>query len=116
MSLELQAAYAEAGFEVHPGEMGENFTTSGIDLLSLPIGAVLHMGEAAVELTGFRTPCFKLDKWRPGLKAACLGFGPNGESRKPGVMGVVRTGGLVRPGDAIRLELPLEPHKPLGPI
>ena len=116
MSVELQAAYTEAGFAVRPGEMGENITTRGIDLLSLPAGAVLHIGGAAIELTGFRTPCFKLDKWKQGLKAACLDVGPNGESRKPGVMGVVIAGGAVRPGDAIRVNLPPEPHQPLKAV
>lgn len=116
MSLELQTAYGGAGFDVKPGEIGENITTEGLDLLSLPTGTVLRMGEAAIELTGFRTPCFKLDRWREGLKAACLDRGPNGESRKPGVMGVVRQGGLIRPGDPIRVELPPEPHNPLQAV
>jgi MOSC domain-containing protein YiiM len=116
ISLELQAAYAQAGFTVRPGDLGENITTCGIDLLLLPTGAVLHIGEAAVQLTGFRTPCFKLDKWRDGLKAACLELGPNGESRKPGVMGVVKAGGEVRPGDAIGIDLPPEPTAPLKAV
>jgi len=116
MSEELQAAYADAGFDVEPGQMGENITTRGIDLMSLPTGAVLHIGGAAIQLTGFRTPCFKLDRWKQGLKAACLDLGPKGESRKPGVMGVVKTGGAIKPGDTIRVDLPPEPHQPLKAV
>src|SRR3954466_10178626 len=41
------------GFDVKPGDLGENITTRGIDLLSLPLGTFLHLGHSAiVELTG----------------------------------------------------------------
>src|SRR3954452_1821799 len=54
---ELFAEVADQGFTVAPGELGENITTGGVDLLSLPVGAVLRIGpEAAVEITGLRNP------------------------------------------------------------
>jgi len=107
-----------AGFTVEPGEMGENVTTRGIDLLGLPAGAKLHLGsEAVVEITGLRSPCAQIDDFQPGLMAACLGRDEDGNLiRKSGIMGIVHTGGLVRPGDQIRVELPATPHAPLEKV
>ncbi len=111
---ELQAA----GFDVQPGQMGENITTRGIDLLGLPTGTRLHMGQTAVvEVTGLRDPCSQLDNLRPGLKAACLDQDAQGRLiRKAGVMSIVLAGGEVKPGDPILIELPPEPHHPLETV
>ncbi len=107
-----------AGFAVAPGQMGENVTTRGIDLLGLPVGARLHLGdEAVVEITGLRSPCSQIDDFRQGLMSAVLGRDAAGNLvRKAGIMGVVVEGGWVRTGDAIRLSLPAAPHQPLQPV
>lgn len=107
-----------AGFEVAPGEMGENITTKGIDLLSLPAGTRLRLGNSAVvEVTGLRNPCSQIDGLQPGLMAAVLDRDAQGNViRKSGVMSVVLTGGEVRPGDAITIELPPEPRRPLDVV
>lgn len=107
-----------AGFDLAAGQMGENVTTRGVDLLRLPAGTVLRLGEAAaVEVTGLRNPCVQLDRFQPGLMAALLGRDEHGRLvRKAGVMGVVLVGGEVRPGDPIRVELPPEPHRPLDKV
>ena len=107
-----------AGFAVSAGRMGENVTTRGVDLLGLPAGARLHLGNTAVvEVTGLRNPCAQLDRLQPGLMAATLGRDERGGLvRKAGVMGVVVAGGEVRPGDPIRIELPAGPHRSLGPV
>ena len=109
---ELHDELRVRGFEVRPGDMGENVTTRGIDLLGLPTGARLRLGdEAIVEITGLRNPCVQLDRFQPGLMAAVLDRDENGGLvRKSGVMGVVLAGGDVRPGDAITVELPPLPH------
>lgn len=98
--------------------MGENITTRGVDLLGLPTGTRLHLGETAViEITGLRNPCTQLDGLQPGLMAAVLDRDEQGELiRKSGVMAIVLTGGIVRPGDAIEVEFPLEPHTRLKPV
>ena len=116
--LELHDELREAGFAVAAGQMGENVTTRGIDLLGLPIGAWLHLGSTAVvEVTGLRNPCAQLDRIQPGLMAATLGRDENGNLvRKAGIMGVVLAGGDVRPGDPIHVELPPQPHRPLAPV
>ena len=106
------------GFDVMAGQMGENVTTRGVDLLGLPTGALLHIGDdAVVEITGLRTPCKQLDGIQPGLMAATMGRDDDGNVvRKAGVMAVVRTGGEIRPGDRIGVELPAEPYEPLEPV
>jgi MOSC domain-containing protein YiiM len=116
--VELLEQLAAAGFPVHPGRIGENVTTRGIDLLGLPTGTRLHLGdEAVVEVTGLRNPCTQLDGIAPGLMAAVLDRDAQGRLvRKAGVMGVVRRGGEVRPGDPIAVALPPGPTRPLEPV
>ena len=106
------------GFVVQPAELGENITTSGIDLLALPTGTRLHLGASAVvEITGLRNPCIQIDNFQKGLMAATLDRDPEGNLvRKAGVMGIVIAEGDVRPGDAIRVEIPAAPHRPLQPV
>ena len=103
------------GFAVGPADLGENITTQGIDLLGLPRGAVLAIGETVrLEVTGLRNPCAQIEAFQPGLLAAVLDKGPDGELiRKSGIMSVVLAGGTVRAGDPIRVELPDPPFLPL---
>ncbi len=98
--------------------MGENITTAGIDLLALPRGARLRIGDQAlVEITGLRNPCYQLDGLQMGLMRAMLDRDADGEPiRKAGVMAVVLEGGVVRAGDAIDLTLPAGPHESLKPV
>ena len=106
------------GFVVRPADLGENVTTSGIDLLALPTGTRLHLGTSAVvEITGLRNPCIQIDTFQKGLMAATLDKDADGNLiRKAGVMGIVISDGDIRPGDAIRVELPTGPHWPLQPV
>jgi MOSC domain-containing protein YiiM len=106
------------GFEITPGDIGENITTAGIDLLALPRGTRLRLGSSAiVEVTGLRNPCIQLDQFRPGLMAATLDTDADGNLiRKAGIMSVVISGGEVRPGDGIVVELPPPPHEALLPV
>lgn len=115
---ELHDELHAAGFVVAPGEMGENVTTRGVDLLGLPTGTRLHLGDSAIiEVTGLRNPCNQLNGFQPGLMNACIDRDADGNLiRKAGVMSIVLVGGDVRPGDAIRVELPVEPHRKLEPV
>ncbi|WP_432093577.1 MOSC domain-containing protein [Streptomyces sp. bgisy100] len=112
---ELFTELRAAGFTVAPGDLGENVTTSGIDLLGLPAGTLLHIGdEAVVEVTGLRNPCLQIDIFREGLLKQVVGRDEAGNVvRKAGIMSVVTAGGTVRPGDTIEIELPARPHRPL---
>lgn len=104
-----------AGFDVAPGELGENVTTRGIDLLGLPTGALMRIGEGALlALTGLRNPCRQIERHRAGLLAQVLRRGAGGRPiRRSGVMAVVLRGGIVRPGDGVAVALPPSPHRPL---
>jgi MOSC domain-containing protein YiiM len=115
---ELHDELEAAGFALVAGQMGENVTTRGVDLLGLPAGTRLRLGDTAVvEVTGLRNPCAQLNQIAPGLMAATLGRDERGNLiRKAGVMSIVLTGGEVRPGDPICVELPPEPHRALGPV
>ena len=115
---ELHDELRQRGFEVGPGQMGENVTTRGIDLLGLPTGARLTLGpDAVVEVTGLRNPCKQLEGLQAGLMAAVLDRDADGGLvRKAGVMAVVISGGEVRPGDPIGVELPAPPHQRLEPV
>lgn len=115
---ELHDELRGRGFDVKPGDMGENVTTRGLDLLALPAGALLRFGEeAVVRVTGLRNPCAQLDNFRPGLMQAVLDRDAEGNLvRKAGIMGVVVRGGLVRAGDLIVVELPEGERRPLAPV
>jgi MOSC domain-containing protein YiiM len=112
---ELHDELRAGGFGVAPGVMGENVLTRGIDLLGLPRGTRLLLGhEAVVEVTGLRNPCGQLNGIQEGLLDATIDHDADGNLiRRAGIMSVVLAGGDLRPGDAIRVELPPEPHEPL---
>ena len=112
---ELFDEVREAGFEVAAGELGENVTTTGIDLLGLPAGTRLLLGdEAVVEVTGLRNPCTQIDAFRKGLLKQVVGRDAEGQVLlRAGIMSVVVAGGAVRPGDTVVVELPDGPRPPL---
>jgi MOSC domain-containing protein YiiM len=109
---ELLDELNSAGFQLVPGAIGENITTRGIDLLALPRGTRLHIGnDAIVGVTGLRYPCRQLNDYRSGLMSAVLGRDAQDNLvLKAGVMGIVLAAGEVRAGDSIQAELPPEPH------
>lgn len=115
MHEELFEEVRAAGFEVGAGQLGENVTTRGIDLLGLPTGTLLRLGDTAVvEVTGLRNPCAQIDGLQKGLMKQVVGRGEDGRPRfKSGIMSVVVAGGVVRPGDPVEVELPDGPHLPL---
>lgn len=115
---ELFDELREAGFDVGPGQIGENLATRGVDLLSLPTDARLRLGEIAViRLTGLRNPCVQLERLHKGLMAATLTRGADGSLvRKAGVMAVVEISGEVLPGDTIAVEIPAGTRRPLIPV
>jgi MOSC domain-containing protein YiiM len=105
----------KAGYNVNPGDLGENITTAGLDLEELPLDTELRIGSATIRLTGLRTPCVLIDRFSAGLKA-CLVTEKVGPPFRAGVMAVVTGGGLVVPGDDIRASLPATPRRALPSI
>lgn len=125
------ALMAARGFQLTPGDIGENIVVEGLDLITLPAGTRLTLGGgigggagagaggggAVVVLTGLRNPCIQMERFMPGLMAASLDRWPDGSlKRLTGVMSVVESGGDVRPGDAVSVQLPDAPHQPLVPV
>ena len=117
VASELLSDVRDAGFDVSPGDLGENVTTSGLDLIDLPVGTTLRIGDAVIALTGLRNPCTQIDAFREGLQAQMLGRDADGRIvRRTGVMGVVVCGGEIRPGDVIGVATPAGEPVPMGTI
>jgi hypothetical protein len=112
---ELHDELYSKGFKLLPGQMGENITTRGIDLLGLPTATQLHIGNnAVIQITGLRNPCTQLNSFQEGLMAAVLDRDAEGNIiRKAGIMGIVIASGVISAGDVIRVELPPQPYIPL---
>ena len=103
-----------AGFAVKPGDLGENLTTKGVDLLSLPVGTRLLMGETVITVTGLRNPCQQINGFQKGLLKQVLKVDRDGRPiRLAGVMGIVSRGGELSTGDRIEVVLPAGEHFPL---
>jgi len=103
------------GFSVKPGDLGENITTRGLDLLSLPLGTKLAIGaQAVLQVTGLRNPCKQINAFQSGLMQAVLGRDEHGEiTLRAGIMAIVLKGGPVQLGDRLVAELPPLPHEKL---
>jgi MOSC domain-containing protein YiiM len=118
-AAEMLDELATKGYSLQPGDIGENILTRNIDLLVLPRATRLHVGsEVILEVTGLRTPCSQIDKHSNGLQQHLWGGrdATGRRTRRAGIMSIVLTGGLIYPNDPIRVELPPEPHEPLGPV
>ena len=114
---ELFVELADKGFQIHPGQIGENITTEGIDLLGLPLNTILTIGEAQIKVTGLRNPCRQLDDIQPGLMKAVLDRDKEGKLvRKAGIMGVVLADGCISVGTAIQIQFPPTPFVKLDRI
>jgi len=112
---ELFDLLAAAGYEVGPGELGENITTRGLDVLGLPVGTRLRIGAAVITVTGLRNPCSQINGLQPRLLKQVLRTDDQGNvERLSGIMGIVSRAGQVHAGDAIDIDLPPPPHYPLA--
>jgi MOSC domain-containing protein YiiM len=118
LAAELFDDLSPAGYTVAPGELGENVTTGGIELMTLPLGTRLHLGaDAVVSITGMRSPCSLINGYQKGLMKQLIETDAAGRvKRRGGIMGIVVTGGVVNPGDGIRVELPAGKPVPLGVV
>lgn len=116
---ELLDEIRAAGHEVPTGRLGENITTNGVDLIGLPVGTMLRIGDdALVALTGLRNPCGQINDVGDGVLKMMFvdgaAYGRPGEQvGRTGVMGVVVTGGEVRAGDSVEIRYPPGPHTPM---
>ena len=118
LQSELFAELESKGIVVAAGEIGENVALAGVDLLSLPVGSLVRLGnEALVEITGLRDPCSQMKAVHPDLMKACISRDADGKKlRRAGVMGTAADSGLVRAGDLVAVTLPAEPWRRMGPV
>ncbi|HXE97245.1 MAG TPA: MOSC domain-containing protein [Dongiaceae bacterium] len=81
------------GLDVTAGDFAENITTSGIDLVALPIGSRLQVGETLLEVTQIGKECH----------TRCAIYYQAGDCVMPkeGIFAKVITGGTIKPGDTI---------------
>ena len=107
-----------SGFSVAPGQLGENITTRGINILGLPTNTRLYIGDTAViEITGLRNPCAQIDQFQSGLLSKVVSRDEHGSLiRRAGIMSIVLASGQVAPGDDIHIELPPQPYRPLDRV
>ena len=109
---ELFGELSASGYNLDPGDLGENVTTSGLDLERLPLGTLLSLGASAViELTGLRTPCVLINRFRAGLMNRVIHTDRTGPRFRCGVLGIVKAGGLVAAGDDAVAIVPGEPWR-----
>lgn len=114
---ELFDDLAATGHEVGPGDLGENITVRGLDLLGLPVGTRLTIGDAVIAVTGLRNPCQQINRFQDGLLKEVVRTEEDGTVvRLTGVMGTVARGGEVRAGDTVHVALPPGPHHPLAKV
>ncbi len=118
IARELFDEMVSSGFDLHPGQMGENITTQGVDLLRLSRGCRLMIGsEAVIEITGLRNPCHQLNGLLPNLMQALVYTDEQGNViRKAGIMGIVVQAGIISPGDKILIHKPPGRHIPLDRV
>ncbi len=112
---ELLDGLKSKGFELHPGDLGENILSKGVALLNLPKNTLLQIGpEAMVQVTGLRNPCHQIETFQAGLLAEVVETTHRGDTiKKAGIMGIVLKSGVVKAGDEIKIKLPPKPHERL---
>ena len=93
LATESIAKMQALGLDVNAGDFAENITTSGIDLVALPIGSRLQVGEALLEVTQIGKECH----------TRCAIYYQAGDCVMPkeGIFARVITGGVVRAGDEV---------------
>lgn len=95
------------GFNIGPGQLGENITTCHLCLTELEAGSTLQLGtDARIQITGLREPCAKIDRVQRGLRKAVTASRTGQAYMKGAVMGVVIAAGTVSVGDVIRFSRP----------
>jgi MOSC domain-containing protein YiiM len=93
LAMESIAKMQAMGLDVKEGDFAENITTQGVDLVSLPIGSRISLGETLLEVTQIGKECH----------TRCAIFYQAGDCVMPkeGIFVKVLSGGVVRPGDEV---------------
>ena len=94
---------AKQDIHLKPGMIGENIILDGIAVMSLPIGTQIEVGEALLEITEVRNPCYQLNESHPNLEETVKTSVTGTDSRNAGMLSRVLKSGWVRPGDPVRV-------------
>jgi MOSC domain-containing protein YiiM len=85
------------GFDVGPGDFAENLTTQEVELLSLPVGTKISVGEdILLEVTQIGKECHSGCAIRQEIGNCIM--------PEEGIFARVIHGGCIRAGDDIRIE------------
>lgn len=107
LAFELIEVLRESGFDVNPGQLGENMTTRGIALTDLSRNTHLSIGDSELVITGLRNPCQQIEKFRPGLLNQVVSKTSSGDViRRAGIMAIVARSGTVSEEDDIKITSP----------
>ncbi|CAB4241884.1 Molybdenum cofactor sulfurase, C-terminal [uncultured Caudovirales phage] len=90
------------GTNVGPGSLGENITTAGINLDSLPVNTILQVGSAKVKILARRSFCFKfVNTFMPDKDFWTLADRQKFDRARVGIVGQVIEPGVVKASDTI---------------
>ncbi len=93
---------SDQGISLKAGQLGENVVVDGVDLMALPLGTQIEIGEALVELTEVRIPCAQLNEFHPGVLDAVSA--KEGQDRPTaGMLANTVRGGKIKPGDRVNI-------------
>nr|WP_319372618.1 MOSC domain-containing protein [uncultured Methanobacterium sp.] len=95
LALESIDKMRDMGLDVHPGDFAENITTTGIKLVTIPIGTRLQVGDSIMEVTQIGKECHN----------RCAIYQQAGDCIMPreGIFARVITGGKVKTGDKVMI-------------
>lgn len=96
MSAETLNTLAGEGYNIEPGQMGEQMVVSGLDVDTLPVGTLLQLGDTAIiEVTIPREGCDRFE--------AIQGFPREKTTGRVGIMARVVESGQINIGDSVRI-------------
>jgi MOSC domain-containing protein YiiM len=95
LAIESIKKMQDLGLKVNPGDFAENITTEAIDLLRLPIGALMKIGNAEAEVSQIGKECH----------TRCAIYYKTGDCVMPkeGIFVKVIKGGKIKKGDPIEV-------------
>lgn len=97
----IHAEIEAQGIQIRAGMMGENILVDGISIMALPVGTQVGIGEAILELTEVRNPCYQLNEMHPHLLKAVAKKVDGKVLRNAGMMARILKGGMVQIGDPV---------------
>ncbi len=101
IDTQILAQLKQEGIDISSGMLGDNMTVEGLNVMSIPLGTHLEVGEALLEVTEVRIPCSQLNGMDKRLLKASM-IKEEGKKRfRAGIMARVLKGGRVRANDQI---------------